>query len=315
MADFVLFIDTNVLLDFYRARNDVGLDLLALIDQHKDKVITTYQVEMEFKKNRQQVIIEALGGLKKPEIQWTIPAFLKEAKAVSAMKKSVSQVHKQITSLQKRTRRVLANPTTYDPVYQPIQRLFRQDSPLNLSREKKIRFTIRRLARKRFTLGYPPRKDRDTSIGDAVNWEWIIHCTKTAHKDVIIVSRDSDYGVVIDGNAYINDWLFQEFRARVSRKRQAILTSRLTEALKKANIRVTKEQEKEESAIIEQRRAFEEQWKAVFVKLEEALRRVSAESTDPNMSLGQLLLNMKKHSAEVKGRGETQEHGSGPEQP
>ncbi|MBA7569050.1 hypothetical protein ES708_10787 [subsurface metagenome] len=268
MTDFILFIDTNILLDFYRAKKDVGLDLLDLIDKHKDKVITTYQVEMEFKKNRQQVILEALGGLKKPEIQWTIPAFLKKAKAVSAMKKSMSQAHKKIASLQQRTRKILANPTKFDPVYKSIQRLFRQDSPLNLSRDKEIRFTLRRLARKRFTLGYPPRKDKDTSIGDAVNWEWIIHCAKTEKKDVIIVSRDFDYGRVIGKDAYINDWLLQEFRERVRKK--VMLMSKITDALRTASVEVPEEQDKEESAIIDQSRTDEGRRKLFFAGLEDA---------------------------------------------
>src|SRR5580765_7471463 len=41
----------------------------------------------------------------------------------------------------------------------------------------------------------PPRKPNDTSMGDAINWEWIVECAKTLNGSVIIVSRDRDYGV------------------------------------------------------------------------------------------------------------------------
>jgi len=59
VSDFsnsLIFIDTNVFLDFYRIRNsDVSIKLLDEILKHKDAVIITTQIEMEFKKNRQIV--------------------------------------------------------------------------------------------------------------------------------------------------------------------------------------------------------------------------------------------------------------------
>src|SRR5690606_22634600 len=120
--------------------------------------------------------------------------------------------------------RVLKEPSKHDPVYKVAQRLFRQKTPLNLSRDAKVRFEIRRLARKRFLLGYPPRKDSDLSIGDAINWEWIVRCAQTSGNDVVIVSRDQDYGVRFADRPIINDWLLQEFKERVSRRRRLVLT-------------------------------------------------------------------------------------------
>ena len=56
----LLFIDTNIYLDFYRVRNKVSMAFLSHIDSVRDSVIMTYQVEMEFKKNRQTVIAETI---------------------------------------------------------------------------------------------------------------------------------------------------------------------------------------------------------------------------------------------------------------
>ncbi|MGR6035104.1 MAG: PIN domain-containing protein [Candidatus Nitrosoglobus sp.] len=86
---------------------------------------------------------------------------------------------------------ILRNPSNYDSIYKYLQRLFKHDSPYNLSREKKTRFQIRRLAWKRFILGYPPRKRNDTSIGDAINWGWIISCANSCGKDIILITRDN----------------------------------------------------------------------------------------------------------------------------
>lgn len=50
----LVFIDTNIFLDLYRLGSGQGaLRQLDLLNQVKDKIITTYQVEMEYKKHRQ----------------------------------------------------------------------------------------------------------------------------------------------------------------------------------------------------------------------------------------------------------------------
>ena len=88
-------------------------------------------------------------------------------------------------------------------------------------------------------------------MGDAVNWEWMIHCANELDRDIVIVSRDSDYGVKWEHDAILNDWLRQEFAERVGRKRTITLTPRLTEGLSIAGIKVARaeiEQEERELA-------------------------------------------------------------------
>ena len=251
---YLLFVDTNVLLDFYRSSTDVGLHLLDKLDRMHTRTIISYQVEMEFKKNRQKVILDALKKLDRTDSKAEIPAFLRGAKAIKSISRSRERIASQVHRLRTRTQTLMANPTTNDPVYKPIQRLFRDQTPYNLSREKKERYKIRRLAKKRFILGYPPRKERDTSIGDAVNWEWIVECATQSGDGVVIASRDSDYGITFGEASYLNDWLLQEFRSRVSKKRPILLTSKLTEAFKLMNVGVSSEEEKEEAKLIEARR-------------------------------------------------------------
>ena len=93
--------------------------------------------------------------------------------------------------MRNRTEQLFRSPTTKDPVYKVAQRVFKHPSDHNLTRQRKERDSIRRLAYKRFVLGYPPRKAGDTSVGDAVNWEWIVRCACDSGDDVVIVSRDS----------------------------------------------------------------------------------------------------------------------------
>ena len=46
------FVDTNIFLDFYRTGNEASLSLLEKLKAVKDRILSTYQVEMEFLKNR-----------------------------------------------------------------------------------------------------------------------------------------------------------------------------------------------------------------------------------------------------------------------
>ena len=47
----LVFIDTNILLDFYRyPRGSAILQVLDHIDKNREKIITSTQVEMEYKK-------------------------------------------------------------------------------------------------------------------------------------------------------------------------------------------------------------------------------------------------------------------------
>jgi predicted nucleic acid-binding protein len=249
LKDPLLFIDTNILLDFYRARNEQNLTLLDRIDAVQDRVITTYQVEMEFKKNRQKAIIESSNALKISD-QVSTPAYLTNHKSLKAARKRLKDTQEMIDRVRQSLHLALFQPTSHDPVYKVVQRLFSCRSPFNLTRDNEMRYSLRRLAFKRFILGYPPRKSNDTSIGDAINWEWIVTCATPAKRDVVIVSRDSDYGVAFGNEAYVNDWLLREFKQRVSKQGLVVLTPKLSEALKYLAQPVTAQEVAGESELI-----------------------------------------------------------------
>ena len=121
---------------------------------------------MEFKKNRQGVIINAFNSVEKlaPQTQKALPAFLEESQAAISLLKAEKRFRECISRLREQTRRILEEPIKHDQVYKKVQRLFATDTPHNLNRKKEEgRSEIRDLAHKRFELGYPPRKDKDTS--------------------------------------------------------------------------------------------------------------------------------------------------------
>ncbi len=252
ILDTLLFVDTNVLLDFYRIRKtDISTKYLEQLEACKDRLIIGSQIEMEYKRNRQRVIVESLNNFISPD--WgklAAPALVADFQAMRMIEKKKKELITQQKKVNEKIQFVLSDPTHHDPVYQTLQRLFKHASPFNLSRDKKERFTIRNLARKRFILGYPPRKQGDTSIGDAINWEWIVRCSTDSGKHIVIVTRDTDYGAIHDGKSYLNDWLKQEFAERVSKKRKIILTDKLSAGLKIVHAIVTKEMEEEEEKFL-----------------------------------------------------------------
>lgn len=255
-SGYLIFIDTNILLDFYRIRkSDISLKYLQEIENNKDRLILTSQVEMEFRKNRQIVILEAFGEVNKIGTAGiSVPTILFDAKPVDMIKKSQKKILQQQKKIKDRINKILENPVTQDKVFQTLQRVFKSKSDFYLHRENDLRYSIRKLALKRFGLGYPPRKKGDNSIGDSINWEWIIHCAKNCDKHIIIVTRDSDYGVFHNDNAYLNDWLQIEFKDRISQQRKIVLTDKLSKAFELLNIPVTQEMRDEEQKVIEQPR-------------------------------------------------------------
>ncbi|HEV2617512.1 MAG TPA: PIN domain-containing protein [Candidatus Acidoferrales bacterium] len=245
----LLFIDTNIWLDFYRARNETGLKLLNHVEALADRLIVTYQLELEFKKNRQAAILEGMKTLKEPE-QIAGPGIFSDIKDTAIAERSRKEMKDRVRLLRSRLVRVLRNPAANDPVYQVCQRVFHKADDLNLTRDNSMRRTIRRKAFRRFLHGCPPRKDADTSIGDPINWEWMIKCAADRRAGLVIVTRDTDYGAILDNASYINDHLRQEFSERVSRRRKLILYSRLSDALKLFKVEVSAQEKESEDQLV-----------------------------------------------------------------
>lgn len=248
----LLFVDANIWLDFYRGRSEASLALLRHLETVGDKLIVTHQLEMEYKKNRQVAILEGMKKLSAPTQLEQLGVF-SDAKELAATQKAMKAAEKRFSKLKKRLARILTKPATHDEVYKACQRLFHRSSDIVLTRENPVRKLIRGRAIRRFLMGYPPRKPNDTSMGDAINWEWMVDCATRKSAELVIVTRDADYGCEVDGEAYLNDHLRHEFSDRVSRKRDVVLCRRLSDALKHFSVPVTKEEETEEQNLIESR--------------------------------------------------------------
>ena len=238
------FIDTNIFLDFYRQSSEATLRLLERLKPVKDRIICTYQVEMEFLKNRQTVLLEAIREMKSP-IPCSPPAIFADSKTSKSLRKTIRKATDKSDLIRQRAVQLLEKPTR-DPVYQVLETIFQSTSSHVLTRDMPERTAIKRRAWRRFALGYPPRKSSDTSAGDALNWEWMIHCASRLQGRLVIVSRDGDYGVCVNKRYFLNDQLRHEFRQRVGRK-SVMYTHKLSDALKQLAVSVPEEEVKAEA--------------------------------------------------------------------
>ncbi|WP_425396472.1 PIN domain-containing protein [Aeoliella sp.] len=243
------FVDTNIFLDFYRSGNGATLKLLERLKPVKDRIICTYQVEMEFLKNRQNVLLESYKKIKNPELPQP-PAIFADSATNTSLKSISKEAQKKTKLLKKRIVTLLRQPKSNDVVYQVLEEIFHSESEHVLTRDMDIRHRVKRKAHRRFLLGYPPRKASDTSYGDALNWEWFLTCARELRGKFIIVSRDGDYGITIDDQSYLNDQLFQEFRDRVGQK-SIIFTNRLSSALEAMDVAVPSKEVEAESQQLE----------------------------------------------------------------
>lgn len=237
-----MFIDANIFLDFYRSRNEANLNLLERLSGVNEHIICTYQVEMEFLKNRQRVFQDAVAEYysKNQAKLPKLPATLSRPHMNSKREKIETLRSDHAAAMHTQAQKILENPQQNDRIYRTLRTIFESPKPHVLTRDMQERRQIRRLAWRRFILGYPPRKRPDTSIGDAFNWEWIIYCAQNIPGDIIVASGDSDFGTEFKGQYYINDQLLKEFKDRVGPKRKIIYTRKLSDALKQMHVHIPK---------------------------------------------------------------------------
>lgn len=246
------FIDTNIFLDFYRDSNEATLSLLERLGPVSARIISTYQVEMEFLKNRQGVLVDAMGKLNQTAAPG-VPAILSDSTTNQSMRALSAAASEKQTKIKRRILSLLRSPKSSDVVFKTLMQIFQSSSSHVLTRDMPVRRKIKRLALKRFLLGYPPRKRTDNSFGDALNWEWIIECGQQLQGRILIVSRDSDFGVATQKQHFLNDQLLREYRDRVGPRRSIGYTTRLSDALAELQVHVPAKELKAEAEHLEKR--------------------------------------------------------------
>ena len=286
--NWLVFIDTNVLLDFYRLRGSNALELLNQISGHRDSLVLTRQVHMEFLKNRKNAISAALKEVTRPSMQ-KLPPNLRDVDEAQSMAQHLEKAAKKYREVKSRISAIINAPDEYDKVYQIVNQQFSGGGDDDIA--------VFDQAQKRVLLGYPPKKEKETSVGDALNWELMLRAVEESQDspNLLIVSRDGDFGEKIESDEpIINEWLAHEFKEKFGWERKIELTERLGYALARLGEAISREIEDEEAEVLEQqdRRASTvrsiadiQQQMATFADPMKDLQEQMAAYTDPMKEL------------------------------
>lgn len=205
-----VFIDTNIFLGFY-SLNQKGLDelkkIITLVDDRKIEIILSENVKDEFYKNRLSKIKTTIQDLK-DQTTFRIPAILKNYEKSADFEKMIQKTNalkKELLELLKKD--ILDVRLGADSV---VAEIFEKSSI------KKIEKGILEKASMRVHRNLPPKKNREISIGDAVNWETLL---KHVEDDIHIISDDGDFRESLEKkDDCVNYFLSHEWLERKDKK-------------------------------------------------------------------------------------------------
>ncbi|CAG1000343.1 hypothetical protein PLCT2_03040 [Planctomycetaceae bacterium] len=180
-----VFIDTNILLNFFHFAKDELDALTDVFASHEEGAATvhlTQQVQDEFRRNREIKIKDAMRRFKDVKYSAQLPSFMKGYEEYEAIQKLSGELQKLVKAISDKVdedvieKRLLAD--------QLISDIF--------GRAKIIPTTPERFdaAHMRVTIGNPPGKSG--SYGDAINWIVLLE-TVPDKEPLHLISADGDF--------------------------------------------------------------------------------------------------------------------------
>lgn len=200
-----LFVDTNILLNFFHYSSDDLEELkklAVLLEAGEVRLVMPRQTIDEFRRNREAKIADALKRLKETRLSSPFPQIAKdypEFEALRRLQRAFGQnLERLLESIETDARewRLKADVIT--------DSLFRAAHVVETTPE------LLALARTRSETGNPPGKRG--SLGDAINWEALLQ-EAGATDDLHFVSGDGDYASELDPDR-LASFLDREWNAR-----------------------------------------------------------------------------------------------------
>lgn len=193
-----LFIDTNILLGFYRYSKDDLTKLNQLEDlivktSDINLIVTSQQVD-EFYRNRDKVIADVVKEL---STAISIPQLFSGHADYKAIKKQAEMIRAEVERVKNETLEAAQDGSLKADAI--ISRLFKDAIVVDAATVAK--------AKRRSDVGNPPGKVG--SIGDAINWELLLS-TVPVDENLHIVSRDGDFASALD-KTKLNSFLQKEW--------------------------------------------------------------------------------------------------------
>jgi arsenate reductase-like glutaredoxin family protein len=182
-----VFIDANILLDIYQLSGpdlEELRKLIKMVETDHAQLLISSQVEDEFWRNRERVIADAMKRFKESKATAHIPNIMRDYPETKELRGAVEKVNAVVRQLHDKATAEIENDSL--KADQVIKELFSTFSIGQITPDMIER------ARLRADLGNPPGKK--SSIGDAINWEWLLSQEMDFWGDeLILISADGDF--------------------------------------------------------------------------------------------------------------------------
>jgi len=180
-----VFLDANILLDFYRYGDDDLAEVAKLIALCADGElcqITNKVLRGEVARNREKVLAESFGALKSQKFGFKAPNYCRNMDEYSALKEALKAAGKCHNDLINRVDEAISkNQLEADKL---LEELWAKAKELPVDEQ------VVSKAERRISLRNPPGKQ--VSLGDAIHWESFLE-TNIGLYSLDIVSRDEDF--------------------------------------------------------------------------------------------------------------------------
>lgn len=178
---YKIFIDTNIILDFYRINNKNSInEILKEIKRYKKYFISTEQSKDEFLRNRDRTMRDFVEELKKQHYKVHMNNIIATLNSYNEYHDSILKANNETTKIIEEMKRLIEEPEI-DLIYKIYLNL--NEGTYNRTNE------IIERAKRRKAIGNPPTSKKET-CGDEIIWETLL---EYCNEDLIIVSRDSTF--------------------------------------------------------------------------------------------------------------------------
>lgn len=239
-----LFLDANILLDFYRYGADDLTEiekLVTLIEDDEVILFSNSHLKNETQRMRERVLSDSFSELKATKHQFKAPNYTKKLPELSALQNALRDANTAHANLIDAAQKKIAEKSLDADVL--IQTMFEKCRGLPIIDE------IVHAARLRQELGNPPGKQG--AIGDGIHWETLLWERDLFQLD--IVSRDGDFESELDiGN--IKSFLSEEWENRKSAYSRVKLFKSLSSYFKKRYPKIKLSDETQKIELIEELR-------------------------------------------------------------
>lgn len=188
-----LFLDANIFVSIFGLTEGELHELEKLVDAASTGVVELISneiLENEFQRNRDRELARTLKILRSQKLGLKLPTYARSAPEARHIEEDLKQVNKKLRALVDRvSEQALEGALFADDL---VNQIFEVSHSIPIDED------VKRLARERSELRYPPGKPDDRSIGDALHWQVLLKHVPKSH-DLSIISKDGDFFSRLDG--------------------------------------------------------------------------------------------------------------------